>query len=80
MLPGVSRPPEYLVPGSWDAHRLIKNGDRLAKLEQREDGRLEIAVGESGLPVLMGQVSGYADGDNQPRVYGPLGAMATKSG
>eukprot|EP00969_Alexandrium_andersonii_P030267 1320221-Alexandrium_andersonii.AAC.1 len=77
MLPGVSRPPEYLVPGSWDAYHLIEKGDWLMKLERR-DGRLEIVVDESGQPVLMGQVSGYVDGDNQTRVYGRLGAMATQ--
>eukprot|EP00969_Alexandrium_andersonii_P359272 15452813-Alexandrium_andersonii.AAC.1 len=47
------------------------------KLERR-DGRLEIVVDEGGQPVLMGQVGGYVDGDNQIRVYGPLGAMATQ--
>eukprot|EP00969_Alexandrium_andersonii_P201212 8889296-Alexandrium_andersonii.AAC.1 len=66
MLPGVSKPPEYLVPASWNADHLIEKGCRLMKLERR-DGRLEIVVDESGLPVLMGQVSGYVDGDNQAR-------------
>eukprot|EP00969_Alexandrium_andersonii_P290299 12831495-Alexandrium_andersonii.AAC.1 len=54
MLPGVSHPPEYLVPGSEDGYGLIKAETWLVKLGWR-DGRLGIAVDESGGPVVVGQ-------------------------
>eukprot|EP00969_Alexandrium_andersonii_P127059 5615991-Alexandrium_andersonii.AAC.1 len=54
MLPGVSKPPKYLVLGTWDGRDLIKNGTRLQKLEWK-GGELAPAVDESGQPLLMGQ-------------------------
>ena len=78
MLPGVSRAPEYTVPGRWAGAGMVEQGVYLMKLEY-SDGALRVAVDEAGERVVLGPVCGFLVG-SELRRYGSLGGMADGRG